>query len=101
MRTYGISATSDRLEMRARTAPGHPHPGGSTAFGTNVSYRLGKLKDMGLLKGVWLDCGCAEGGYTEALVVWGAERAIGVDPTNETAAISGCWIRASTASLPP
>lgn len=80
MRTYGISASSDRIETRARTAPGHPHPGGSTAFGTNVAYRLGKLKDMGLLRGVWLDCGCADGGYTEALVTWGAERAIGVDP---------------------
>jgi SAM-dependent methyltransferase len=65
---------------RARTAPRYPHPGGSTAFGTNVAYRLGKLKDLGLLQGVWLDCGCADGGYTEALVAWGARKAIGVDP---------------------
>jgi SAM-dependent methyltransferase len=65
---------------RARTAPRYPHPGSSTAIGSNVTYRLGKLKDLGLLHGVWLDCGCADGGYTEALVAWGAERAIGVDP---------------------
>jgi SAM-dependent methyltransferase len=38
------------------------------------------LKDFGLLQGVWLDCGCADGGYTEALLAWGAEKAIGVDP---------------------
>lgn len=65
---------------RARTAPRHPHPGSSTAIGSNVAYRLGKLKELGLLHGVWLDCGCADGGYTEALVAWGAEKAIGVDP---------------------
>jgi SAM-dependent methyltransferase len=65
---------------RARTAPRYPHPGSSTAIGSNVAYRLGKLKDLGLLHGVWLDCGCANGGYTEALVAWGAEKAIGVDP---------------------
>ena len=65
---------------RAGTAPRYPHPGGSTAVGSNLSYRLGKLNDLGLLKGVWLDCGCAEGSYTEALVAWGADKAIGVDP---------------------
>ncbi|TIP88963.1 MAG: class I SAM-dependent methyltransferase [Mesorhizobium sp.] len=57
-----------------------PPPGDSTAIGSNVAYRLGKLRDLGLLQGVWLDCGCAEGGYTEALVAWGAQKAIGVDP---------------------
>jgi len=72
--------TSELSMARARTAPRYPHPGGSTAFGTNVAYRLGKLKSLGLIKGVWLDCGCADGGYTEALVAWGADRAIGVDP---------------------
>lgn len=60
--------------------PRYRHPGDSTAVGSNVAYRLGKLAAMGLLKGVWLDCGCANGGYTEALVAWGAHRAIGVDP---------------------
>jgi SAM-dependent methyltransferase len=80
MMTNEIPVPRGHIDARARTAPAYPHPGGSTAFGTNLAYRLGKLKDMGLLKGVWLDCGCAEGGYTEALVAWGAERAIGVDP---------------------
>jgi SAM-dependent methyltransferase len=65
---------------RSRTAPRYPHPGSSTAIGSNVTYRLGKLKDLGLLHGVWLDCGCANGGYTEALAAWGAEKVIGVDP---------------------
>ena len=37
---------------RVRAAPRYPHPGGSTAVGSNVSYRLGKLKDLGLLQGV-------------------------------------------------
>lgn len=46
----------------------------------NVEYRLGKLHEMGLLKGFWLDCGCADGGYTQALVEWGVDRAIGIDP---------------------
>jgi SAM-dependent methyltransferase len=66
--------------MKARTAPRYPHPGDSTAIGTNVNYRLGKLKRLGLIQGVWLDCGCADGGYTEALIAWGAEKAIGIDP---------------------
>ena len=73
-------ATSENSLSRARTAPRYPHPGGSTAVGSNLAYRLGKLRDLGLLQGVWLDCGCAEGGYTEALVAWGAQKAIGVDP---------------------
>jgi hypothetical protein len=72
--------TKEYSLSRARTAPRYPHPGGSTAAGSNVAYRLGKLKDLGLLHGVWLDCGCADGGYTEALVAWGAEKAVGVDP---------------------
>ncbi len=58
----------------------HPHPGDSTAAPSNVSYRLGKLKDLDLLNGDWLDAGCATGGYTEALVIWGANRATGIDP---------------------
>lgn len=73
--------TTSQISMpHARTTPRYRHPGGSTAFGTNLAYRLGKLKDLGLLRGVWLDCGCADGGYTEALVAWGAQKAIGVDP---------------------
>src|SRR5690348_11362714 len=54
-------------------------PGASTAVPSNVTYRLGELRDLGLLKGEWLDCGCAYGGYTVAMVDLGVERAVGVD----------------------
>src|ERR1700680_988283 len=73
-------STNEYSLSRTRTAPRYPHPGGSTAVGSNVAYRLGKLKDLGLLQGGWLDCGCGDGGYTEALGAWGAAKAIGVDP---------------------
>lgn len=63
-----------------KMTPAYPHPGDSTAVPLNLKYRLGKLKGMGLLSGIWLDCGCANGGYTEALIDYGAERAIGIDP---------------------
>ncbi|MBV9828398.1 MAG: class I SAM-dependent methyltransferase [Alphaproteobacteria bacterium] len=65
------------------SSPGYPHPGGSTAGRTNVEYRLAKLASYNLLKGVWLDCGCADGGYTNALVEWGVDKAVGVDPDEE------------------
>ena len=61
----------------------HFEPGCSTAVSSNVTYRLGKIRDLGLLKGEWLDCGCADGGYTLAMVGLGAEKAIGVDPLEE------------------
>ncbi len=61
----------------------HFDPGSSTAVQSNITYRLGKLRDLGLLKGEWLDCGCADGGYTVAMVDLGAERAIGVDALEE------------------
>ncbi|ACL61619.1 class I SAM-dependent methyltransferase [Methylobacterium nodulans] len=63
--------------------PAYLHPGGSTAVGSNVEYRLGKLKETGVLKGVWLDYGCADGGYTAALTRYGAEKAVGVDPDRD------------------
>jgi SAM-dependent methyltransferase len=55
------------------------HPGHSTALKSNVKYRLGKLREHGLLKGTWLDCGCAEGGYTFAMLQMGVDRVVGVD----------------------
>jgi hypothetical protein len=33
--------TNEYSLSRARAAPRYPHPGGSTAVGSNVSYRLG------------------------------------------------------------
>ena len=59
--------------------PKYPHRGGSTAFPATVAYRLGKLWKRGLLKGDWLDCGCAEGDYTVALLEGGARRVVGID----------------------
>jgi len=47
--------------------------------GANVDYRLRKLGQFGLLRGVWLDCGCGDGGYTAALQREGVEHVIGVD----------------------
>ncbi len=61
----------------------HFEPGCSTAVPSNVTYRLAKIRDLGLLKGEWLDCGCADGGYTVALVDLGAARAVGVDALEE------------------
>ena len=52
----------------------HFDPGSSTAVPLNVTYRLGKILDLGLLKGEWLDCGCADGGYTVAMVDLGVVR---------------------------
>ena len=61
----------------------HFNPGSSTAVPSNVAYRLGKIRELGLLKGCWLDCGRADGGYTVAMVDLGAERAVGIDALEE------------------
>ena len=58
-------------------------PGASTAVPSNVAYRLGKIRELGILRGDWLDCGCADGGYTAHLVELGAESATGVDPDGD------------------
>ena len=44
-------------------------PGGNTATTLNVSYRVGRIAPY--LSGRWLDYGCAEGGYSEALRIDG------------------------------
>ncbi len=61
----------------------HLEAGSATAVPSNIKYRLGKLLDFGLLRGEWLDCGCADGGYTVALVDLGAESAVGIDTQEE------------------
>jgi SAM-dependent methyltransferase len=71
-----VTPVSEAAQQRL---PGHLEPGGSTAVGTNVSYRLGKLVDLGVLRGRWLDCGCADGGYTSGLAQRGAGQAVGID----------------------
>src|SRR5258708_39296962 len=62
----------------ART-PKYLGAGGSTAPNAMIEYRRGKLQERGLLHGVWLDCGCADGGYTLGMLERGAERVFGVD----------------------
>ena len=54
-------------------------PGGHTAYGSAVDYRLGKLEAHGPIEGDWLDCGCAEGYYSVALTERGARTVVGVD----------------------
>lgn len=53
--------------------------GRSTALPFNLRYRLGRLRAQGLVKGTWLDCGCATGGYARALAESGAALTVGID----------------------
>lgn len=62
-----MSSPSPRLE-----------PGGSTAGAHNVRYRLNILRAAGLLHGRWLDCGCADGGYSRGLAAT-VDSVIGID----------------------
>ena len=59
--------------------PGQIDRGIATAVGRNVSYRIEKVASHLPISGTWLDCGCADGGYTNALVDAGAERVVGTD----------------------
>lgn len=54
-----------------------PIPGTNTATPLNLSYRVGRIAPY--LSGRWLDYGCAEGGYSEALLSYGASSVVGVD----------------------
>jgi SAM-dependent methyltransferase len=56
---------------------GRPNLGRNTATPANVSYRVGRIAPY--LYGRWLDFGCAEGGYTSALLNNGAKSVVGVD----------------------
>lgn len=56
---------------------GTPDIGRNTATPTNVAYRVGRIAPY--LSGRWLDFGCAEGGYTAALLNNGAKSVVGVD----------------------
>lgn len=53
-------------------------PGSSTAFPFNVQYRVGRIAQY-IAGGTWLDYGCADGGYTHALLDSGAKTAAGMD----------------------
>jgi SAM-dependent methyltransferase len=68
---------------RPRLRPHHIEAGAPTAQPTNVAYRLGRLAGIDPPTGVWLDCGCAGGGYTAALLRYGARRAVGVEAESD------------------
>ena len=54
-----------------------PILGTNTATPLNLTYRVGRIAPY--LSGRWLDYGCAEGGYSEALLSYGASSVAGVD----------------------
>lgn len=54
-------------------------PGHSTGSPTNVSYRMAKLRQHVRVNGTWLDYGCADGAYSDALLKTGAGKVFGVD----------------------
>ena len=53
-------------------------PGSSTAFPFNVQYRINRVEEY-IDGGDWLDYGCADGGYTHALLNSGAKTVTGID----------------------
>lgn len=53
-------------------------PGSPTAFPFNVQYRVRRIAQY-IDGGDWLDYGCADGGYTHALLDSGAKTATGID----------------------
>ena len=54
-----------------------PILGNNTATPLNLTYRVGRIAPY--LSGRWLDYGCAEGGYAEALLNHGVNSVVGVD----------------------
>lgn len=66
------------LRERKRGRPVKIEPGCSTAFPFNVEYRAGRISRY-IHGGDWLDYGCADGGYTQALLDSGAETVAGID----------------------
>jgi ubiquinone/menaquinone biosynthesis C-methylase UbiE len=59
--------------MKLKIEPGH-----STAYPFNVQYRIGRIAEY-IYGGHWLDYGCADGGYTSALLTAGPATVSGVD----------------------
>lgn len=58
-----------------------PEPGKPTALPLNVSYRVSRIAN--LIRGRWLDLGCADGGYVAELLRQGAAEVIGVDAAED------------------
>ncbi|BBX20095.1 SAM-dependent methyltransferase [Mycolicibacterium duvalii] len=92
-----------------RFEPCEIRPGGSTATGGVVDYRLGIIARYCRISGRWLDCGSCDGEYTAGLEEHGAHTVVGVeaDP-GRTEAARGRWasrpgvefIAASAEALP-
>jgi SAM-dependent methyltransferase len=69
-----------RAERQAgKQQEGVPAQGISTAAPENVAYRLQALSSLLTIRGIWLDCGCAEGGYAAALAGKGPSAVAGLD----------------------
>jgi SAM-dependent methyltransferase len=71
-----VSMRSEVDETGATAGPGFQR-GENTAYPRNVAYRVGRIAPY--LSGRWLDYGCAEGGYAEALIAHGVREVVGVD----------------------
>ena len=89
MTSLWLSAWPATVSRRVLRRPVHTHgprfvgPGGHTAYGTMVDYRLGKLEQHGLIGGDWLDLGCAQGYWSVALAERGARSVVGVELDSE------------------
>jgi SAM-dependent methyltransferase len=64
---------------RGPSSPGRLQLGGSTARTFTLAHRLDKLEQCGLLHGRFLDCGCADGGYTVGVAQRGVPHPVGVE----------------------
>jgi SAM-dependent methyltransferase len=80
---FSLQQTFRQNPMAGTRDPRFPEPGGHTAYGEILPYRVGKLAQRGIVRGDWLDCGCAEGYYAKALAEHGASRVVGVDAIDD------------------
>jgi SAM-dependent methyltransferase len=74
-----ICAAEATRRMSRRNGHIRIERGGTTAVPMNVRYRVGKLDELGLGRGRWLDCGCGWGEYTLGLRQRSSALTVGVD----------------------
>jgi SAM-dependent methyltransferase len=72
--------------LQGQLPGGRLDPGTPTSSALNVSYRVGRIAPY--LSGNWLDYGCADGGYSIALLNNGASSVVGVDIEEDRIAIA-------------
>lgn len=72
--------------VRDRFEPHEIRPGGSTAAGGVVDYRLRKVAAVAPIRGRWLDCGSCDGEYAAGLLAHGATSVVGTDVDPERVA---------------